>query len=198
MPWCPCSTACCTACGAACACTADEAYPPAPESSQMRTVLSRETEATRDESGDQATSTISPSCPRSVCAHRHFSRFAGWFEPNGIAVPSRSPLSASCQSITSWSSEPEARNLPSGDHRAQLTAPRWPRSVASSRGTFSSCSDVSSRTGESDQSFTRWSCPAVAKRKPSGWTSTEKMGCPSCETHVGLPRLTIARDTRRE
>ena len=29
-------------------------------------------------------------------------------------------------------------------------------------------------------------CPAVAKREPSGWTWTEKMGWPSWETHAGF------------
>ena len=99
--------------------------------------------------------------------------------------------------MTSWSSEPDASSRPSGDQRAQLTEPSCPESVASSRGTDASCSAASSMHGLSDQSLMRWSLPAVAKRVPSGCTSTEKIGCDSWETHVGFDKCTCERRRRR-
>ena len=124
-------------------------------------------------------------------AHLHFSCCVAAFPPKGTA-PCRSPAPASLQSMTIESSEPEARNRPSGDQRAQLTAPSCPDSVASNRGTLSSCSLALSSTGASAQILIVPSCPAVAKRVPSGCTSTEKIGCPSCETHPGLAISTMA------
>jgi choline dehydrogenase len=87
---------------------------------------------------------------------------------------------------------------PSGDQRAQFTDPSCPESVARSLCMLESFSAASSMHGLSDHSLMRWSLPAVAKRVPSGCTSTEKIGCSSCETHVGFDRATIAEGRASE
>ena len=151
--------------------------------SHTMTKLSREHDANMESSGAHDRSMTSLRCPLNVWQLTQFSTFGASLLPNAARPgPGRFSYRNTFVSVL-----PDARNWPFFENRTQFTVLKCSLSVARICGTFGSPSTARSLIDARFHTLTFWSPPAVAKRVPSGWQSTEKIGDPpSCFTNSGL------------